>query len=55
MGLAIAQLPALFQIVRDVPDVAPFTVVRAYRRAVDAVGSVPDAWRALDAELRKAL
>lgn len=55
MGLAIAQLPALFQIVRSVPDVAPFTVLRAYRRAVDAVGSVPDAWRVMDAELRSAV
>ena len=55
MGLAIAQLPALFQIVQNVPEVAPFTIMRAYRRAVDAVGSMPDAWRALDAELRSAL
>lgn len=54
MEPAIAHLPAHFRLVRDSAGASPFAVARAYRRAVDVVGHVPDAWRDVDRELRGA-
>lgn len=52
MEPAIEHLPRHFAAARDKGRVSPFLVARAYRRAVDAVGGVPPAWRAVDARLR---
>jgi hypothetical protein len=54
MEPAVTHLPAHFRLLRDSAGASPFTVARAYRRAVDAVGRVPDAWRDVDRELRGA-
>lgn len=54
MEPAIEHLPAHFRLLRDSAGASPFTIARAYRRAVDVVGRVPDAWRDVDRELRGA-
>lgn len=54
MEPAIAHLPTHFRLMLDSAGASPFTVARAYRRAVDVVGRVPDAWREVDRELRGA-
>ncbi|MCB9636515.1 MAG: hypothetical protein H6721_30770 [Sandaracinus sp.] len=52
MAPAIAHLPEHFVLVRDRGGVSPFILARAYRRAVEIVGGVPEAWAGVDNQLR---